>query len=121
MNYFFLTGSSKGIGLALTKALLENKKNYVIGLSRHNAFVHERYKHKTVDFAQIEQLIPQLPEVFSLNTQEEIEKVVLINNAGTLGEVGYMGELEATKLPEVYNINLVAPALLINEFLRKFK
>lgn len=121
MNYFFLTGSSSGIGLALAQALLKEGKNHVIGLSRHNALEHDRYTYKPVDLAQIEKLIPQLPELFDIDTNEEIKQVVLINNAGTLGEVGYIGELEAEKLPEIYNVNLIAPALLINEFLRKFK
>ena len=119
MNCFFITGSSSGIGLALTEALLEHEHHYVIGLSRHNEFEHERFRHISIDLAQIDELVALLPELFVLD--ESVERAVLINNAGTLGEMGYVGELDATKLPAVYNINLVAPALLTNEFIKHFK
>ena len=119
MNYFFITGSSRGIGLALTKALLENEDYYVVGLSRHNEFEHERFRHERVDLGKIEELIALLPKLFAVDGP--VEQAVLINNAGTLGEVGYMGELDTAKLPSVYNINLVAPSLLANEFVKRFK
>lgn len=119
MNYFFLTGSSKGIGRALAEAVLEDPSNYIIGLSRENTFSHARFRHQKIDFAQIGSLVAQLPDVF--NIDGEAESAILINNAGTLGEVGYMGELEAANLPTIYNVNLIAPALLINEFIKKFR
>src|SRR5699024_4268121 len=103
MNYFFLTGSSKGIGQALTKALLEGQANFVIGLSRENTFSHSHFRHHEVDFAQIDTLVTQLSDIF--NIDGTAESVVLINNAGTLGEVGYMGELATANLPKVYNVN----------------
>lgn len=119
MNYFFITGSSRGIGLALTKALLENEDHYVVGLSRHNEFQHERFRHETVDLAKIDELVGLLPKLFEV--EGPVERAVLVNNAGTLGEIGYMGELDTVKLPAVYNINLVAPAMLANEFIKRFK
>jgi|SRR5690606_20920310 benzil reductase ((S)-benzoin forming) len=119
MNYFFITGSSRGIGLALTKALLENDDHYVVGLSRHNEFKHKRFRHESVDLAQIDELVTLLPKLFDVG--ESIDRAVLINNAGTLGEIGYMGELDTAKLPVIYYINLVAPALLANEFVKRFR
>lgn len=119
MNYYFITGSSRGIGLALTKALLENEDHFVVGLSRHNEFKHERFRHESVDLAQIDELVTLLPKFFDV--EESMDRAVLINNAGTLGEIGYVGELDTAKLPAVYNINLVAPALLANEFVKRLK
>lgn len=119
MNYFFITGSSRGIGLVLTKALLENEDYYVVGLSRHNEFQHDRFRHESVDLAKIDELVGLLPKLFEV--EGPIQRAVLVNNAGTLGEIGYMGELDTAKLPAVFNINLVAPAMLANEFIKRFR
>ena len=35
MNYYFITGVSRGIGKALVEELLKNETNYVIGLAEH--------------------------------------------------------------------------------------
>lgn len=118
MKYFFVTGSSKGIGLALVKAILDNEENWVIGLSRNNDLLHERFRHISIDLADVNRLKIQVDAIFDVD--EEPSRVVLINNAGTLGEVGYLGELASEAIPDIYNLNLIAPAILINAFIKKF-
>ena len=118
MRYFFVTGSSKGIGLALVKAILDNEENWVIGLSRNNDLQHERFRHISIDLADVNRLKIQVDAIFDVD--EEPSRVVLVNNAGTLGEVGYLGELASEAIPDIYNLNLIAPAILINAFIKKF-
>ena len=118
MNYYFVTGSSKGIGLALVKALLEQGESYVVGLSRNNDLVHERFRHFSVDLSDVGRLKKQVNEFFEV--PEVPDRVILINNAGMLGEVGYLGEIETESIPDVYNLNLVAPAMLMNAFIKEF-
>lgn len=50
----------------------------------------------------------------------KIDKVVLINNAGTLGEVGYVGKIASQDIIKTMNINTIAPFVLMNEFLHTF-
>ncbi len=118
MNYYFVTGSSKGIGLALVKALLEYDENYVVGFSRNNDITHSRFTHISVDLADVDRLKKHVNEFFEV--ADTPDRVVLINNAGTLGEVGYLGEIENDLIPDVYNLNLVSPAILMNAFIKKF-
>lgn len=119
MRFYFITGSSKGIGLAIVKKLLEGTENYVIGFSRNNELVHDRFKHISVDFSDIDSLKDRVEEYFKVD--REPKQVTLINNAGTLGEIGYLGELSSKSIPDIYNVNLIAPALLMNSFIKKFK
>lgn len=119
MHYYFITGSSKGLGLALVKLLLQKEDTFVVGLSRSNKLQHDRFIYKNVDLSDIKRLSKRVEDIFLVG--EKAVSITLINNAGTLGEVGYMGELDNKKLPEIYNINLIAPALLMNAFIEKFK
>lgn len=119
MHYFFITGTSKGIGFAIAQLLLEHENNFIIGMSRSRKINHERYKHVTVDFSSVGAILPLMDAIFEF--KGDAESVTLINNAGSLGEVGYMGELNSSSLPAIYNINLVAPAILTNEFIGRYR
>ena len=118
MNVYFLTGSSSGIGLALGKELLKDENNVVVGVSRGSKIAHDRYRHIQTDFKDIDKVLSNTAEIFKL--QEEADTLVLINNAGTLGEVSYLGELSSKDIPEIYHVNIVAPAILMNEFIKAF-
>jgi benzil reductase ((S)-benzoin forming) len=48
----------------------------------------------------------------------DAQSLTLINNAGTLGEIGYVGELPNEHFQFVFDLNVVAPAMLMNTFLR---
>lgn len=119
MHFYFITGSSKGIGLAIVKCLLQNKNNFVVGFSRSNEFKHDRFKHVEADLSDINHLKENAEGYFQI--AGDAESVTLVNNAGTLGEVGYLGELDNNSLPDIFNINLIAPVLLMNTFIKKFK
>lgn len=118
MNYYFITGASRGIGKALAAQLLE-EAHHVIGFSRSKALQHDRYQHFSVDFSDNEALQEKVSGFFNISGQ--VDKIVLINNAGTLGEVAYMGNLSNKEIANLFNINVTAPAILMNEFIKSFK
>ena len=69
-----ITGTSKGIGLAIAKLFLE-KGHYVIGIDRLNSSIdHPNYVHHVCDIRNYD----KLPEISDVN--------VLVNNAGTQNE-----------------------------------
>lgn len=116
MNYFFVTGSSKGLGKALVELLLKDANNFVFGFARNNTVNHKNYYHKLIDLNNLEQVKKiQFPEL------EKVEKVVLINNAGTVGEINHVGKLNNDQLIASYNINLIAPSILINSFMAAYQ
>ena len=118
MEYYFITGTSKGIGKALSEALLKNDNSFVFGISRNVTIKHERYHHQPLDLSDITALRNNLHKVFlPLNKPE---KVILVNNAGVLGEIGYIGSQTTDNFEFVFDVNVISPALLMNTFLSAY-
>lgn len=115
MDYYFITGTSKGLGKALTELLLENENNFVYGLSRNTSIQHKNYHHTSIDLSNIEQL-----ENYQFPSLSGAKKLTLINNAGIVGEVNYLGNVSDKNIINCYNLNLIAPAVLSNKFMRHF-
>ncbi|WP_375558756.1 SDR family NAD(P)-dependent oxidoreductase [Bernardetia sp. OM2101] len=119
---YFITGTSSGIGYALTNHILANQTDiHVHGISRKRLIHHQNYTHHTLDLADLEDVNRFFDELkISKKEALETQKVVLINNAGTLGEVGYVGKLDNKDIVQTMTINTLSPFLLMNEFLKKF-
>ncbi len=56
MNYFFITGSSKGLGKALSELLLNNNNNFVYGFARNCSITHKNYTHIKLDFSDLKKI-----------------------------------------------------------------
>ena len=112
MNYYFVTGSSKGLGKAIVDQLLQKPNNFVFGYARSNTINHKQYYHKLIDFSNLDAVQKlRFPEL------KDTKRLVLINNAGSVGDVKHVGNLDAQKIIECYNINLIVPTIITNEFL----
>jgi benzil reductase ((S)-benzoin forming) len=116
MNHFFITGTSRGIGKALAELLLEDPQNRVTGLARGCSISHERYTHVTVDLADLAQV-----RGWKFPAVENAERLVLVNNAGAIGEVSYSGRQDEEAVIRAYHVNLVTPTLLTNAFLKAYE
>lgn len=120
MNYYILTGASKGIGKALAEELLKDKNNRVIGVSRSNTIEHPNYHYQPLDFSDIPAVEHNLQKVFL--SYKDAERLVLINNAGVLGDIGYVGEgMPNERFEFVFDVNVIVPAMLMNTFLQVYQ
>jgi benzil reductase ((S)-benzoin forming) len=117
-SLFIITGASKGIGKGLAEKALETGAD-VWGINRTHSIDHENYKALTFDLANIPILLKELPQFFI--KANDYEKVVLINNAGTLGDIAHLGNIENESIPHLFNLNVSAPILLMNQFMKDFK
>lgn len=115
MNYIFITGTSSGIGKALAERFLQDENNIVTGISRRSTLEHERYRHIKADLADLKIL-----ENFSFENYDNAESYTLINNAGVLGELGHIGTLQPNDLIQGYKVNMIAPAVLMNSFMKQY-
>lgn len=115
MKHYIVTGASSGIGKAIVEALLKSEDAQVYGISRRQTVEHDRYVHFAVDLSDQQALIDfELPQITAT------EQIVLLNNAGTLGTVAHVGSLDDKEIAGSYNVNVLAPAILSNKFVKAY-
>ncbi|AII52919.1 SDR family NAD(P)-dependent oxidoreductase [Hymenobacter sp. APR13] len=119
MHYYIITGASRGLGKALAEQLLLQPDTIVVGVSRHATIQHERYRHQPLDLSDMLAVQNNLFKVFP--ACPDAASITLINNAGVLGEVKYMGELPNEHFEFVFDVNVIAPAMLMNTFLATYQ
>lgn len=118
MHYYIITGASRGLGKALAEAVLHQPGTTVVGVSRHATIEHERYLHQPLDLSDIAAVENNLHKVFP--RWADAASVTLINNAAVVGNIGYVGEQPNEHYNFVFDVNLVAPAMLMNTFLSAY-
>ncbi|MCB2378154.1 SDR family NAD(P)-dependent oxidoreductase [Hymenobacter sp. BT635] len=118
MHYYIITGASRGLGKALAEAILRQPGTTVVGVSRHATIEHPRYFHQPLDLSDIAAVENNLHKVFPRWT--DAASVTLINNAAVVGDIGYVGEQTNEHYNFVFDVNLVAPAMLMNTFLSAY-
>lgn len=116
MNYFIITGTSKGLGKELALLLLNKENNRVVGVSRSCTIQHKSYTHISLDLNDLTAV-----QEFSFPKYEDAKKITLINNAGIIGEIKHVGNINPKKIIDCYNINLIAPAILCNSFVSTYQ
>jgi benzil reductase ((S)-benzoin forming) len=119
VDYFFITGSSRGLGKALASVLLEENRNFVTGISRHCSITHQNYKHIILDLANAAHVLNFLPDIFP--PIASAGKIILINNASALGKAAYIGNADSQILIDAIQVNIASPAVFMNEFIRKYE
>lgn len=116
MYYYYITGTSRGIGRALAEKVLNDENNFIYGISRHEAIAHTRFEQITLDLSDIEKVTD-----FTFHQHKEAESVILINNAGILGKIIQVGRFEQEEIITGFNVNSVAPAILMNKFISTYQ
>lgn len=108
--HVIITGTSTGLGKAIAESFLE--KGYsVTGIGRRHTIVHSSYTACNCDLSDhtaTEQL--QFGPFKS--------PVLLINNAGILGNVQRLSDQEHPDIGSVMAVNVIAPALLMQKLAR---
>ncbi len=114
MTVIYITGTGSGIGKALAEQCLATGWK-VIGYSRTN-----HIQHPDFTFVPLALSHPEQYENLHFDILPDATRIVLVNNAGTLGEVKYAGRLDDRQLIQTVQVNLTAVMLLTNRFLRAY-
>lgn len=116
-DLYVLTGCSKGLGKAILEELLREEANFVVGISRTPMKSSGNFTHVVTDLENPSELVSKLPEIFP---NGKYKKVVLINNAGWIGDIAPLGRLSPEGIAKIQLVNVVAPGILMNEYVRRF-
>jgi benzil reductase ((S)-benzoin forming) len=111
MNLYVVTGSSRGLGAALARQVAAEAGNELVTLSRRGADI-------VADLADPAQVRCACKALAARLQGKRYDKAVLVNNAGVVAPVGPLDAVEARALEDNLNVNLAAPMLLMQAFLR---
>ena len=128
-HYYFITGTSRGIGAALAEALLDGDK-VLHCYSRNgnpqlqaiaNQTEAELHYHE-LDLADTQATAQHFEGLFNDIELKRTASLTLIHNAGLLlpmGKIGHKPELQALEKGMV--VNLIAPMLVTELFVARFQ
>ncbi|WEG12321.1 (S)-benzoin forming benzil reductase [Pullulanibacillus sp. KACC 23026] len=127
MGIYIITGVSRGLGESIVKQLIE-PGNQIICISRKpndklEALAKEHqvaltfYPCDLNESGSIEQVCQSLYKNHDWSGQD---KIVLINNAGVVEPIKQIGQADSQDLIQNIRVNLIAPLLLCNWFIKTF-
>jgi benzil reductase ((S)-benzoin forming) len=109
-----VTGGSKGIGKGIVEAYLsEGFQVYSISRTKNDEF--KAVTQIEFDLGKTNSIKYLLTGVFENFKSTEVEKITLINNAGTLGQIGNIEAI--TDIEKTVQLNTVAPLILTSTFI----
>ena len=115
MKIYYITGTSRGIGKALAEHILSLPDTKVIGLARNHTIQHTNYKHVDIDLSNT-----SYTANFYFEQHAEATEIVLVNNSGVIGDIARFGDIDNEKIVEAMHVNLIAPFILSNNFVKAY-
>lgn len=117
-SLLILTGHTKGLGKALLDHFFLVENMQIVAISRAGLDdSHHNMTEVHLDLSDLEGLEANLPSLFPVG---EFDKVILVNNAGWIGEVKPVGKLHPKGIRQAMNLNLLAPMILTNAFAKVY-
>lgn len=119
MNILIVTGGSKGIGKALAeKYASENYKVY--SLSRSIIDI-QNVTQIAIDLTDLNATKKSFKMLLDEISKEETSSLTLINNAGRIGKIANLENLEAEDIAKIIQLNTTIPAVLSALFIKHFE
>ncbi len=103
----FITGVSRGLGKAIAELYL-SKGEKVTGIGRSSDLEHENFSFISCDLSDLDAVRQLQFEAFS-------GEVTLINNAGVIGKIKRLSDMEMVDVDHVMTVNVSAPVLLTQQ------
>src|SRR5690242_18750351 len=106
MDLYVITGTTKGLGQALAAEVAKDATRFLVTLSRGAGSQDDRRIDIAADLADIAALERACDRMDAALKGKAFGKAVLVNNAGVVGPVGLVGEVDATALARNIAVNV---------------
>jgi len=103
-----ITGGSRGLGLGIAKRF-HNKGFRVFSIARSKAKKCYEIEQIQCDISDTNALKGAFDTIFTSINEQTTESIVLINNAGMLGDVDTVGNISLENIQQTIHVNLTAP------------
>ncbi|MAD98075.1 MAG: short-chain dehydrogenase [Flavobacteriaceae bacterium] len=115
MNVLIITGGSKGIGKGIAEYYAANDYLvYSLSRTKSNLKKCEEVEVDILDLPLAEQKLNYILHKIDFNY---VDKITLINNAGRLGKIASLGNLNASDIDTSIKLNTTVPLVLSNLFI----
>jgi len=120
-GFFLITGTSKGIGEALTQKILQ-EGNTVLGVSRNrsDALKSTNYYHLPFDLTNTSRISQIMDKTNEIVDRQSFDFVCLVNNASAVEPIGSIEKCPPAEIESHVKIGLLAPMLLTSMFIKRF-
>lgn len=120
-NIYIITGTTQGIGKGITEMLLENSENIVFGINRRKTDIrNNNYCNYICDLSNLEDIEEVFNQVLNKTIELVPNKIILINNAGTVNPVKLIHNAELQEIQNAIELNLTGVILLSSLFIKSF-
>ena len=129
-NLFIITGASRGIGKAIVHSLnkhFEDNDNTFLLLARNKDKLQQVKNEIKGTVLTLQADLSDLTDSADTFKNElnklpkDFDRCVLINNAGVIKPIGFLGTLDNNEIIKNLNVNLISAIVFTNIFLKVFK
>ncbi len=118
MDLYIVTGTTRGLGKALADEIARDSNNELIAIARAPDADIPGGVRFSADLSDLSAVAKVAARMQKRIRGRRYDKAVLINNAGIVQPVAPLERADAAELERNLAVNLVAPMLLMREFLR---
>ncbi len=120
-GFFLITGTSRGIGEALARKILE-QANTVLGVSRNRSSTLQstNYHHLSLDLNDTSLIGRIMEKVTEIVGNRSFDMICLVNNASAAEPMGAIEKCPDEEIESHVKIGLIAPMILTSQFIHTF-
>ncbi|MFM9988938.1 SDR family NAD(P)-dependent oxidoreductase [Flavobacterium sp.] len=119
-KYLIITGGNKGIGSGIVSAY-KNNGYQIISIARtlNQQDEYKNVKQIVLNLIKTEGLGNAFSQILTTIDKDSVERIVFINNAGTLGKIGRLENNSVSDIQNIIQLNTITPFLLTSVFLKE--
>ncbi|QOR66123.1 (S)-benzoin forming benzil reductase [Cytobacillus suaedae] len=125
MNYFIVTGTSKGLGESIVKQLLHEDNTLFCVSRKQNNELKQMAQDKNVnlyyfscDLQKHEEVEKMMEKILGSIDRDKAKGIYLINNAGVVEPIKPVGKASNKEMEASIRVNLLAPMILTSTFIQ---